>query len=68
MQVVHSSLPKSGGPRSTTPQLDQFIKLNYLRNRKAIAGNIQSLINATRGKTISKTTARIACEQALKLN
>ena len=54
----YSSLPKSGRPRSTTPQEDQFIKLTSLRNRLATARDIQSSINAIREKTICKTTVR----------
>ena len=54
----YSSLPKSGRPRSTTPQEDQFIKLTSLRNRRATASDIQSSINAIREKTICKTTVR----------
>ena len=54
----YSSLPKSGRPRSTTPKEDQFIKVTSLCNRRATAGDIQSSINAMRGKPISKTTVR----------
>ena len=52
------TVPKSGKPRFITPQDDQFIKITYLRNRTAIAANIQSWINAIRYKTISKITVR----------
>ena len=54
----YSSLPKPGRPRITTKKEDQFIKLSSLRNRRATASNIQSSINATREKAISKTTVR----------
>ena len=36
----YSSLPRSGRPRSTIPQEDQFIKLTSLRNRRATASDI----------------------------
>ena len=52
----YSSLPKSGGPRCTTPQEDQFIKLTSLRSKRATVSDIQSSINAIREKTIRKTT------------
>ena len=54
----YSSRPKSGRPRSTTKQEDQFIKLTSLRNRKATAGDIQLTINNTREQPISKATVR----------
>ena len=54
----YSGLPKSGRPRSTSPQEDQFIKLTSLRNRRATASDIQSSINAIREKTICKTAVR----------
>ena len=60
----YSSRPKSGRPRSTTKQEDQFIKLTSLRNRKATAGDIQLTINNTREQPISKATVRrrlVAC-------
>ncbi|XP_028418798.1 uncharacterized protein LOC114544324 [Dendronephthya gigantea] len=53
----YSSLSKPGRPRITTRE-DQFIKLTSLRNRRATASVIQSSINATREKPISKTTVR----------
>ena len=49
---------KSGRPRSTTPQEDRFIKVTSLRNRRATASDIQASNNATREKTITKTTVR----------
>ena len=55
---AYSTLPRSGRPKCTTPQQDRFIKITSLRNRRATAGNIQALVNATGGKTISKTTVR----------
>ena len=54
----YSSRPKSGRPRSTTKQEDQFIKLMSLRNRRATAGDIQWAINSTRERPISKATVR----------
>ena len=54
----YSNLPRSGRPRCTTSQEDRFIKITSLRNRTATTGNIQSSINATREKTICKTTVR----------
>ena len=54
----YSSRPKSGRPRSTTKQEDQFIKLTSLRNRRATAGDIQLAINSTRERPISKATVR----------
>ena len=36
------SLPKSGRPRSTTPQEDRFITVTSLRNRRATASDIQA--------------------------
>ena len=53
----YASRPKSGRPRCTTKQEDQFIKLTSLRNRKATAGDIQLTINNTREQPISKATA-----------
>ena len=55
---AYSTLPRSGRPKCTTPQQDRFIKITSLHNRRATAGNIQALDNATGGKTISKTTVR----------
>ena len=55
---AYSTLPRSGRPKCTTPQQDRFIKITSLRNRRATAGNIQALVNATGGNTISKTTVR----------
>ena len=55
---AYSTLPRSGRPKCTTPQQDRFIKITSLRNRRATAGNIQALVNATGGKTISTTTVR----------
>lgn len=49
---------RSGRPRCTTSQEDQYIKTTSLRNRTATAGNIKSLINTTRQKPISKSTVR----------
>ena len=48
------SRPKSGRPRSTTKQEDQFIKLTSLHNRKATAGDIQLTINNTREQPSAK--------------
>ena len=55
---AYSTLPRSGRPKCTTPQQDRFIKITSLRNRRATAGSIQALVNATGGKTISTTTVR----------
>ena len=56
---AYSTLPRSGKPKCTTPQLQgRLIKITSLRNRRATAGNIQALVNATEEKTIRKTTVR----------
>ena len=59
----YSSWPKSGRPRSTTKQEDQFMKLTSLCNRKATAGDIQLTINNTREQPISKANSqeKIGC-------
>ena len=54
----YSTIPRSGRPRVTTSNKDQYIKITSLRNRSATAGHIQSVVNATRDKAISRQTVQ----------
>ena len=49
---------RSGRPRCTSSQEDQFIKITSLHSKTASADNIKSVINNTQEKAISKTTVR----------
>ena len=54
----YSTTPRSGRPRVTISNEDQYIKITSLRNRSATAGQIQSIVNATREKAISRQTVQ----------
>ena len=44
----YSTKRRPGRPRATTLKEDQYIKTTSLRDRTATAGNIQSIVNASR--------------------
>ena len=47
-----------GRPRATTLKEDQYIKTTSLRDRTATAGNIQSIVNASQEKSMSRSTVK----------
>ena len=54
----YSTKRRSGRPRATTLKEDQYIKTTSLRDRTATAGNIQSIVNASQEKSISRSTVK----------
>ena len=52
------STKRSGRPRATSLNEDQYIKTTSLRDRTATAGNIQSIVTASREKSISRSTIK----------
>ena len=54
----YSTKRRSGRPRATTAKEDWYIKVTSLRNRTATAGNIQSTVNGTREKPVSRSTVK----------
>ena len=54
----YSTKRRSGRPRATTSKEEQYIKTTSLRNRTATAGNIQSIVNTTRAKSVSRSTVK----------
>ena len=54
----YSTKRRPGRPRATTLKEDQYIKTTSLRDRTATAGNIQSIGNASRPKSISRSTVK----------
>ena len=54
----YSTKLRSGRPRVTTLKEDQYMKTTSLHNRRATAGNIQSVINVTQKKALSRQTVQ----------
>ena len=54
----YSTKRRSGRPRATTLKEDQYIKTAPLCDRTATAGNIQSIVNESREKSISRSTEK----------
>ena len=52
------STKRSGRPRATSLNEDQYIKTTSLRDRTATAGNIQSIVTASREKSIIRSTIK----------
>ena len=50
----YSTTPRSGRPRVTTSNEDQYIKITSLRNRSATAGQIQSTVCPKKNVTLTK--------------
>ena len=54
----YSTKRRSGRPRATTLKEDQYIKTTSLRDRTATAGNVQSIVNASQEKSMSRSTVK----------
>ena len=54
----YSTKRRSARPRANAAKEDRYIKVTSPRNRTATAGNIQSTVNGTREKPVSRSTVK----------